>query len=31
MAEVKARRDAEPQDLPLDGLVARLKERIVGA
>jgi prolyl-tRNA synthetase len=31
MAELKARLDPEPQDVALEGLVARLKERVVGA
>jgi prolyl-tRNA synthetase len=31
MAELKARLDPEPRDVPLEGLVAQLKERIVGA
>jgi prolyl-tRNA synthetase len=31
MAELKARLDPEPQDVPLEGLVAQLKERVVGA
>jgi len=30
-AELKARRDAEPQEIALDGLVARLKERVGSA
>jgi prolyl-tRNA synthetase len=31
LAELKARLDAEPQDIALEGVVSRLRERIAGA